>query len=176
MSGHFAVRCLCLVNLQIVRFGEKFKSAVQSHDEIIELFKNSLSYLLNPQLTNGIHKMYTFEAVGSFHISEPQDTYIYDIVPVGGGLAAISSDDNLRLLDPQALNGPPLYSIRKINTDVTCLKAIASSTGDGGLVCTAGRDGRVCIVDPRAGTKVGEARTGKSKTYLLTHRTSVNCL
>ena len=118
--------------------------------------------------------MYTFEAIGSFHISEPEDTYIYDILPVGGGLAAISSDDTLRFLDPQSLNGPPQQSIRKINTDVTCLKALASTAGDGGLVCTAGRDGRVCFVDPRTGTKVGEVRTGKLTTYLSPHPSDVN--
>lgn len=105
--------------------------------------------------------MYTFNVVDSFHVSEPADTYIYDIIPIEAGLAAISSDDSLRLLDPQSLNGPPKISIRKINTDVTCLKAITSSAGDAELLCTAGRDGRVCIVDPRNGEKVGEVRTGK---------------
>lgn len=102
--------------------------------------------------------MYTLDDVDSFQISEPADTYIYDIVPVAAGLAVISSDDSLRLLDPQSLNGTPINSIRKINTDVTCLK---TSAGDAGFVCTAGRDGRVCIVDPRSGEKVGEVKTGK---------------
>jgi SEL1 protein len=105
--------------------------------------------------------MYTFNAIDSFHISEPKDTYIYDLVPVAAGLATISSDDSLRLLDPLSLNGQPKTSIRKINTDVTCLKAIASSAGSRELVCTAGRDGRVCIVDPRSGSKVGEVKAGK---------------
>ena len=105
--------------------------------------------------------MYTFNAVDSFHILEPQDTYIYDILPVAAGLAAISSDDSLRLLDLQSLNGPPKNSVQKINTDITCLKAFSTTPGDAELVCTAGRDGRVCIVDPRSGEKVGEVRTGK---------------
>ena len=102
--------------------------------------------------------MYTLNAVGSYHISEPADTYIYDIVPVAAGLAAISSDDSLRLLDPLALSRAPLNSIRRVNTDVTCLKAFNTTTeGDALIVCTAGRDGRVCLLDPRSGSKVGES-------------------
>ena len=104
--------------------------------------------------------MYTLDAVETFRISEPADTYIYDIVPVAAGLAVISSDDSLRLLDPLALNGPPLNSVRRVNTDVTCLKALNASTeGDALIVCTAGRDGRVCLMDPRSGAKVEEVGT-----------------
>ena len=111
--------------------------------------------------------MYTLDAVDCFRISEPADTYIYDIVPVAAGLAAISSDDSLRLLDPHNLNGPPLNSVRRVNTDVTCLKALNSSTeGDALVVCTAGRDGRVCVIDSRSGAKVGEVRTGKLECFL----------
>lgn len=106
-------------------------------------------------------KMYTLNAVDSFQISEPKDTYIYDIVSIAGGLAAISSDDSLRLFDPLALSGAPLNSIRQVNTDVTCLKAINSSTeADASIVCTAGRDGKVCLLDPRSGARIGEVRTG----------------
>ena len=110
---------------------------------------------------NDALKMYTFNTVDSFHISEPRDTYIYDIVPVAAGLATISSDDSLRLLDLQSLSGPPKNSVRRINTDVTCLKAFSATGGDAELVCTAGRDGRICIVDPRSGGMVGEVGTGK---------------
>jgi len=112
--------------------------------------------------------MYTLSAVDSFHVPEPKDTYIYDIVPVAAGLAAISSDDSLRLLNPLALSGAPLNSIRRVNTDVTCLKALNTTTeGDALLVCTAGRDGRVCLLDPRTGAKVGEVKTGKLRFYEL---------
>jgi hypothetical protein len=111
--------------------------------------------------------MYIFNAVNSFHISEPRGTYIYDIVPVAAGIATISSDDSFRLLDPQFLNGPPKNSVQKIHTDVTCLKALATTTGDSELICTAGRDGRVCIIDPRSGGQVGEARTGKLQSLFI---------
>lgn len=103
--------------------------------------------------------MYTLEAVDSFHVSSPADTYIYDIVPTASGLATISSDDSLRLLDPLALNGTPINSIKKVQTDVTCLKALGGD--DAVVVCTAGRDGRVRVLDPRTGSVVGEMKTGK---------------
>jgi hypothetical protein len=105
--------------------------------------------------------MYTLDTVDFFQISDPTNTYVYDIVPVAAGLAAISSDDSLRLLDPLALNGAPLNSIRRVNTDVTCLKAInTTAEGYALIVCTAGRDGRVCLLDPRTSAKIGEVRTG----------------
>jgi hypothetical protein len=105
--------------------------------------------------------MYTLSAVDSFRVSEPADTYIYDIVPVAAGLAVISSDDCLRILDQHSLSRQPINSVRKINPDVTCLKAIGTSAGDAEIDCTAGRDGKVCLVDPRSGTKTGEVRAGE---------------
>jgi len=48
--------------------------------------------------------------------------------------------------------------VNGVNKDVTCLKAIGE--GDALLVATAGRDGRVCLVDPRGGGKIGEVRSG----------------
>lgn len=104
--------------------------------------------------------MYTFDAVGSFRVSAPSDTYIYDIVPFDGGLAAISSDNCLRFLDPRALDEEPKYAVPKINADITCLRTIPPNSGSGELVCTAGRDGRVCIVDPRNRSQAGEIRVG----------------
>jgi hypothetical protein len=105
--------------------------------------------------------MYTLAAIDSFQIPSA-DTYIYDIVPTSSGLATISSDDNLRLLDPLALNGPPINSIRMVNKDVTCLKAFSPNLEGGeAVVCTAGRDGRVVLHDPRSGSRVGEVRSGE---------------
>lgn len=106
--------------------------------------------------------MYNLNTISSFHVTDPADTYIYDIVPVAGGLASISSDDSLRLLDPLALNAGPVNSIRRVNTDVTCLKALSTGAeGDALIVATAGRDGKVCLWDPRSGGKVGEVRSGE---------------
>jgi hypothetical protein len=112
--------------------------------------------------------MYALNPVDSFHISEPKGTYVYDIAPVAAGLAAISSDDSLRLLDLLALSEAPINSIRRVNTDVTCLKAINNTAeGDALLVGTAGRDGRVCLLDPRTGAKIGEVQSGESSRHEL---------
>lgn len=104
--------------------------------------------------------MYRFFASDVFEVQGEEPTYIYDIVPVAAGLASISSDDCLRLLDPTALNGQPLNTIKKVNTDVTCLKTIGN--GDSSIVVTAGRDGKVCLIDPRTGGKVGEVKSGEN--------------
>lgn len=106
--------------------------------------------------------MYNLRTTSSFHVAKPAGTYVYDIVPVAAGLAAISSDDSLRLLDPLALNAGPVNEIKKVNADVTCLKAVSvGGEGDAVVVCTAGRDGRVALWDPRSGAKVGEVRSGE---------------
>lgn len=55
-----------------------------------------------------------------------------------------------------------------VNKDVTCLKAFSSSDGSGSggdVVCTAGRDGRVVLLDPRSGARVGEVRSGESFSF-----------
>jgi hypothetical protein len=127
----------------------------------IQIPPNRSTKKLHPRPPHIKTTMYTLDTVDFFQISDPTNAYIYDIVPVAAGLAAISSDDSLRLLDPLALNGTPLNSIRRVNTDVTCLKAVNNTAeGDALIVCTAGRDGRVCLLDPRTSAKIGEVRTG----------------
>ncbi|TVY84732.1 putative WD repeat-containing protein [Lachnellula suecica] len=108
--------------------------------------------------------MYTLEAVDAFHISSPTDTYIYDIIPVAGGLATISSDDSLRLLDPLSLNGTPINLVKSVNKDVTCLKALRGD--DAVAVVTAGRDGSVRVLDPRTGSTVAQVKTEQNAPVL----------
>ncbi len=103
--------------------------------------------------------MYTLNSIDSYKISKPADTYVYDIVPVAGGLAAISSDDSLRFLNPLALSGGPTSEIKKVNQNVTCLKA--AGEGDAAVLCTAGRDGKVRLIDLRSGLVAGEVCTGE---------------
>jgi hypothetical protein len=107
--------------------------------------------------------MYTLDAVDSFQITDPADTYIYDVVPVAGGLAIISSDDVLRLLEPLSLSGAPLNSVRRVNTVVTCLRSLGEIEGGQSVVATAGRDGKVNLVDLRSagGGRVGSVSSGE---------------
>jgi len=105
--------------------------------------------------------MYTLSTISSYHVSDPPETYVYDIIPVSGGLSAISSDDSLRFFDPTNLDAGPVNSIRRVNSDVTCMKVLGSGDfGEGAIVCTAGRDGKVVMLDLRTGAKVGEVASG----------------
>jgi SEL1 protein len=106
--------------------------------------------------------MYALSTTSSYHVSDPPETYIYDISPVSGCLAAISSDDSLRFFDPTNLDAGPVNSVRRVNADVTCMEVLGSGDcGEGSIICTAGRDGKVVMLDPRTGGKVGEVASGE---------------
>lgn len=106
--------------------------------------------------------MYPLDTVSVFQVTEPTNTYIYDIVPTTAGLATISSDDTLRLLDPLSLDGPALTSVPSVHTDVTCLKVLNSGAdGNSAIICTAGRDGKACLIDSRSSSKVAEVTMGE---------------
>jgi SEL1 protein len=107
--------------------------------------------------------MYILNATGAFKVDQPPNTYIYDIVPLSDCIAAISSDDCLRLIDPLALSGTPLSLLEQVHSEITCLKSLEAQNH---IVCTSGRDGWVNIFDFRAKTKVAELRTGRSMHFL----------
>ena len=45
---------------------------------------------------------------------------------------------------------------------MTCMKVLGSGElGEGAVVCTAGRDGKVVMLDPRTWAKVGEVSSGE---------------
>lgn len=105
--------------------------------------------------------MYTLNHIDSFQITDPRNTYIYEIIPVAGGLASISSDNALRFLDPLALNGSPINVVKRVNEGVTCLRELGE-----GVVVTAGSDGWVRLVDLRSGRKVGEVKSGELSAFV----------
>ena len=87
----------------------------------------------------------------------PPNTYIYKITPVATHLlAAISSDDSLRLIDPSTLQEITISSgggggvLHNVHSGVTSLQAMDNDPN--GLL-TAGRDGLVCRYDLRIGMK-----------------------
>lgn len=141
-----------------IRIMSRTKAASSMHRRKI-LASTEINHIFSH---NNPSKMYTLDVVDSFRITEPADTYVYDIIPVASGLAAISSDDSVWLLDPLALNGGPVHSIKHVHEEITCLEAVNTSTEESALIiCTAGRDGRVVLLDPRSGGKIGELRTGE---------------
>ncbi|RFU26649.1 hypothetical protein B7463_g9707, partial [Scytalidium lignicola] len=99
----------------------------------------------------------------TFTITDPQSTYIYDITPTAAGLATISSDDKLRLIDPLALNKPELSIIGRQNAQFTCLRSLDEGNA---IVCTGGRDGSICAFDLRSGNMVLEVKSDQNAPVL----------
>ena len=83
--------------------------------------------------------------------------YIYSILPVHSALAAISSDDSLRLFDPQSLNAVPKAVFRRVHEGVTGLARFDES---GHTIATCGRDGLIKCWDTRNGKNVLEFGKG----------------
>lgn len=111
--------------------------------------------------------MRTLNEVASSNLSLPPDTYIYSVLPIGlpstspTQLAALCSDDSLRLISPD-LSLSTLKTHANVNASVTCANRFSD---DGNLIATAGRDGLVRVLDARSGSVVAEARMRK---YLKT--------
>jgi WD40 repeat protein len=82
--------------------------------------------------------------IGSSNLSAPEGTYIYSIARASPtSLAAASSDDCLRTLDPATLQVQSV--IKDVHKDgITCLKTV-----DAGILATGGQDGVVKIWDTR---------------------------
>src|SRR5436305_10758137 len=99
--------------------------------------------------------------VASSSLSLPSGSYIYSILPLSksNSLAAISSDDSLRIFNRESLQLNSGGVLLKVHEGVTCVNHF-----DGGrdLVITAGRDGCVRTWDLRMGgnKKCGEVQTG----------------
>ncbi|MCJ1281063.1 hypothetical protein MMC26_000381 [Xylographa opegraphella] len=99
----------------------------------------------------------------SSSLSLPINSYIYCIKAVGRSLAAISTDDSLRLFDAVTLQVSTDRVFGNAHTGVVCLE-------DAGIgvesVVTAGRDGYVRCWDLRSGKKTVELRDERSSPFL----------
>lgn len=87
----------------------------------------------------------------------PLDSYIYRILPFhrNAQIAAISSDDSLRLIDSSTLKEISNGIIPNVHGGVVCLDATADDTS---CLLTAGRDGSVRYWDLRLGYSTLEFR------------------
>lgn len=94
---------------------------------------------------------------GTSSLSLPPDSYVYHIAQAGAGLAAISSDDSLRIFDRSTLQLASGGIIEPAHRGLTCLERVA---GDHHSIVTAGRDGFVRCWDLRTGSKIRELRDG----------------
>lgn len=91
-------------------------------------------------------------------LSLPADSYIYKVLPVNGNLAAISSDDSLRLLDYRTLREIAGRILNNVHDGVTCLQTVDHDPN--GLL-TAGRDAVVQRYDLRTGQKTMQLGDGQ---------------
>lgn len=115
-----------------------------------------------PQATMGTATLQT-----SSSLFLPPDSYIYRLRPVNAGplIAAISSDDSLRLFDLETLAKQSTATVgahnalKDIHKGVTCLEAFGPQQEH--CVLTAGRDGAVRGWDLRSGKNILELKDRK---------------
>lgn len=67
----------------------------------------------------------------------------------------------MRIHNPLQLNAAPLVEVKDVNKEVTCLRALGDGANGEVVICTAGRDGVVNLVDARRGVVVGKVATGE---------------
>lgn len=80
-----------------------------------------------------------------------RDVYVLDIHRTSSGLAAISSDQSLSLLDPSRLSAGPLHRLPTEHGNLTVLRVFDANDA---LLCTAGENGTVGVWDMRQGARV----------------------
>lgn len=91
-------------------------------------------------------------------LSLGRDVYVLDIHRTSVGLASISSDQFLSVLDPARLSAGP---VRRLPTDHGNLTTLRVFDSNAALVCTAGENGTVAVWDLRQGANVVQFQ-GKS--------------
>ncbi|WZH41888.1 WD40-repeat-containing domain protein [Fusarium acuminatum] len=84
-------------------------------------------------------------------LSLGRDVYVLDIHRTSVGLASISSDQFLSVLDPARLSAGP---VRRLPTDHGNLTTLRVFDSNAALVCTAGENGTVGVWDLRQGANV----------------------
>lgn len=92
--------------------------------------------------------MYALSNVARHHFAAADDVYVLDLHRTSAGLAAITSDQQLALLDAAQLGAAAASASWRVeHGNVTTLSVF---DGAGGLVCTAGEDGSVGLWDLRS--------------------------
>lgn len=92
------------------------------------------------------NKMYNLSQAEAYQNPGSDPAYVLEIMPVSGGLAAISSDQKLTLFNPMSLSQGPIKTIRTTHGNITCARAFEQANS---IVCTAGENGTVALWDLR---------------------------
>lgn len=103
-----------------------------------------------------------YRSLASCSPSEQANSYIYAIVPIAGsGLAAITSANELVLLDRQNLSNSPVLRLSDVPRNVNCL---VPADGEGNLILCSGGDGSAATYDVRSRSRVGHIKTGRGNS------------
>ncbi|KAG5663405.1 hypothetical protein KAF25_001341 [Fusarium avenaceum] len=92
-------------------------------------------------------------------LSLGRDVYVLEIHRTSVGLASISSDQFLSVLDPARLSAGP---VRRLPTDHGNLTTLRVFDSNAALVCTAGENGTVGVWDLRQGANVVQFRASEA--------------
>lgn len=93
--------------------------------------------------------MYTLNCADGLSLG--RDVYALDIYRTSVGLASISSDQFLSVLDPTRLSAGPQRRLPTQHGNLTTLQVFDSNAS---IVCTAGENGTVGVWDLRQGANV----------------------
>ncbi|KAF5645417.1 mitochondrial carrier family [Fusarium sp. NRRL 25303] len=93
--------------------------------------------------------MYTLNCADGLSLG--RDVYVLDIHRTSVGLASISSDQSLSVLDPTRLSAGPLHRLPTQHGNLATLRVFDSNAS---IVCTAGENGTVGVWDLRQGANV----------------------
>lgn len=106
--------------------------------------------------------MYNLIASDGFQFSSPGEVYALDAQRMQAGLATITSDQRLSLLDPARLSQGPVQSHRTEHGNLGSLRIFDAATS---AVCTTGDSGEVAVWDLRGGGKVAQFQ-GERRVFL----------
>lgn len=103
-----------------------------------------------------------YQSFASIAPSRADNAYIFALVPtIGNGLAAITSADELIVVDRQNLSTSQTISFDGIPTGTNCL--ISGDDSGQSLLCS-GTDGNVTTFDVRSHKKSSNIRIGKGSS------------
>lgn len=110
--------------------------------------------------------MYSLAPAGGYQFDGNPSPFVFEILQTSSGLAAITDNGILSILDPFALRRGPINSISTRHSAIKLLRDYQAQ--ECSTVCTAAEDGRICIWDLRQGSQVAQLSDGPAGIQALT--------